>query len=77
MMEFAKANTTSNLDFAQGLFSIKSPTEAFELWTGFARKQVETLTAQTKELGELGQKIATETVEPLKASAAKIFKTAA
>jgi phasin len=77
MMEFVKANTTSNLDFAQELFGIKSPTEAFELWTGFTRKQIETYTAQTKELGELTQRVATEAVEPIKASAAKIFKTAA
>ncbi|MET0439320.1 MAG: phasin [Devosia sp.] len=77
VMEFVKANTTSNLDFAQELFGIKSPTEAFELWTGFTRKQIETYTAQTKELGELTQKFATEAVEPIKASAAKIFKTAA
>src|SRR3954471_24674982 len=28
LMEFAKANTTANLDFAQELFSAKSPTEA-------------------------------------------------
>jgi len=77
VMEFVKANTTTNLDFAQQLFGIKSPAEAFELWTGFARKQVETYTAQTKELGELGQKVATETVEPIKANASKLFKTAA
>jgi phasin len=77
VMEFVKANTTANLDFAQELFGIKSPAEAFELWAGFTRKQVETFTAQTKELGELGQKVATEAAEPIKASAAKMFKTAA
>lgn len=77
VMEFVKANTTANLDFAQQLFSIKSPAEAFEVWTGFARKQAETFTAQTKELGELCQKVASETVEPIKASASKLFKTAA
>jgi phasin len=77
VMEFLKSNTNANLDFAQELFGIKSPAEAFELWTGFARKQVETYSAQTKELGELGQKVATETVEPIKASASKLFKTAA
>ncbi len=77
MMEFVRANTTANLDFAQELLGIKSPAEAFELWSGFARKQVETFTAQTKELGELGQKVATETVEPIKANASKLFKPAA
>lgn len=77
LMEIVRTNTTANLDFAQELLGIKSPAEAFELWTGFVRKQVETYTAQTKELGELGQKVATETVEPIKANASKLFKTAA
>jgi phasin len=77
VVEFLKANTTANLDFAQQLLGIKSPSEAFELWTGHTRKQVETLTAQAKELTELSQKVATETVEPIKASASKLFQPAA
>jgi len=77
LMEIVKANTTSNLDFAQELISVKSPTEAIELWTAHAKKQFETLSAQAKELAELGQKVATETVEPIKASAAKYQQPAA
>jgi phasin len=77
VMEFMKANTTANLDFAQQLLGLKSPSEALELWTGHTRKQVETLTAQAKELAELSQKVATETVEPIKASASKLFQPAA
>ncbi len=77
LMEFMKTNTTATLDFAQELLSIKSPAEAMELWTSHARKQVQALTSQAKELGELSQKIATETAEPIKASASKIFKPAA
>ncbi|MGJ4940550.1 phasin [Bradyrhizobium sp. HKCCYLS1011] len=77
VMEFMRANTTANLDFAQQLLGIKSPSEALELWTGHSRKMVETVTAQAKELGELGQKVATETVEPFKESASKLFRTAA
>jgi phasin family protein len=72
-----KANTTTNLDFAQELLGVKSPTEAIELWTSHARKQYETFTAQAKELAELGQKVATETVEPIKANASKLYKPAA
>lgn len=77
VMEFMKANTTSALDFAQELLSVKSPAEAFELWTAHTRKQVETFAAQAKELGELSQKVASETVEPIKASASKLYKPAA
>ena len=41
------------------------------------QKQVETMTAQAKELAELVQKIATETSEPIKTGASKLFKPAA
>jgi phasin len=73
LLEFFKANTTTSLDFAQSLFGVKSPSEALELWTAHAKKQYETFTAQAKELVELGQKVATETVEPIKAGAAKYY----
>jgi phasin len=77
LVEFIKANTTSSLDFAQELFGVKTPAEALELWTSHTRKQFETLTAQAKELAELGQKVATDTVEPIKATASKYYKPAA
>ena len=77
LMELMKANTTATLDFAQALIAVKSPSEAMELWTSHAKKQFEAFTAHTKELAELSQKVATETVEPIKASASKLFKPAA
>ncbi|MBR1225308.1 MULTISPECIES: phasin [unclassified Bradyrhizobium] len=77
LFEFFKANTTSSLDFAQDLLSVKTPAAAMELWTSHAKKQFETFSAQAKELAELGQKVATETVEPIKASAAKYQQPAA
>ncbi len=77
LMEFMKANTSSALDFAQEFLGAKSPSEALELWTTHTRKQLETFTVQAKELGELTQKVASETVEPIKASASKLYKPAA
>src|ERR1700674_3868783 len=77
LIEIIKANTTANLDFAQSLFGVKSPSEAIELWTSHARKQFETFTANTKALTELTQRVATETVEPIKANATKLFKPVA
>src|SRR4030088_3836466 len=67
LMELMKANTTANLDFAQALIGVKSPSEAMELWASHAKKQFETFTAHAKELAELSQKVATETAEPIKA----------
>ena len=71
LMEMMKSNTTANLNFAQELLAIRSPSEALELWTSHTRKQYEAFTVQAKELGELTQKIATHTAEPIKANALK------
>ena len=77
LMEIMKANTTASLDFAQELLGVKSPTEAIELWTAHLKKQFEAFTANAKDLAALSQKVATDTAEPIKTSASKLFKPAA
>ena len=77
LMELMKDTTSANLDFAQALIAVKTPSEAMELWTTHARKQYETFTARAKELAELSQKVASDSAEPIKAGASKIFKPAA
>jgi phasin len=70
-IEFAHANTEAALEFAQKLSSVKSPSEFFELSTSHSRRQLETLTEQTKELTALAQKITLATAEPFKTGANK------
>lgn len=77
LIDIAKLNTESAFDFAQSLIGVKSLPEAFELMNAHARKQYEALTSQSKELTAFAQKVASETVEPIKASAAKTFKISA
>jgi phasin len=77
LLELARANTNAAFDVTEKLIAVKSPTEAFSIWTSYARGQYETLTAQTKELVELGQKVATETVEPIKTASSKVFNKVA
>ena len=77
LVEFMKANTSAQLDFAQQLFGAKSPSEAMELWTGHARKQLETLQSQAKELAEPPRRVSAEPAEPIKASASKYMPPAA
>ena len=48
-----------------------------ELSTAHSRKQFETLTAQTKELASIAQKVATEAVEPVKEGFGKAFNKVA
>jgi phasin len=63
----------ANFDFFKSVLSVKSPSDYVALQTEFARKQIELATAQTKAFGELAKKVATETVEPIKAQVAKTF----
>ena len=76
-MEFAHTNTNAAFDFVQELYAVKSPSELMELATEHARTQTTALTAQTKELAALAQKVALATTEPLKAGVAKAFNQAA
>jgi phasin len=71
-----RANADANFDFLKSIFHVKSAADLVTLQTEFTRKQIEMLTGHTKELGALAQKVANDTVEPLKAQAAKTFKTA-
>jgi phasin len=77
LLEIAKTNTNAGFDFMQDLVGTKSPAAALELWTSFTRRQVEAFTGQTRELAELAQKIVSETAEPIKTGASKIFQPAA
>ncbi len=73
VIEFARTNSNAAFDFANELLAVKSPSEFIQLSTEQARKQFEVLSAQTKELTALHQKVMLETAEPLKAGAAKAF----
>jgi phasin len=73
MLDIARANANANFDLAEKLIGVKSPSEAFALIASHTRTQFESLTSQTKELAELGQRVATDAVEPIKANASKVF----
>ena len=60
VIEIARTNAHAAFDYAYELLGVKSPSEFIELSTAHARKQFEAMTAQTKELTELAQKVTTE-----------------
>ena len=74
LIEAARANTNAAFDFYSQLCTVKSYSEWVELTTAHSRKHFETLTAQTKELAALAQKVMVETGEPVKESVSKAFK---
>ncbi|MEA2936378.1 MAG: hypothetical protein QOD74_3024 [Variibacter sp.] len=67
MIEAFRINANAQFDFARDLLGVKSPSEVVELSSAHARKQFETVSAQSKELASLAQKISTETTQPMKA----------
>jgi phasin len=74
VIEAARANTNAAFDFATQIMTVKSLSEMVELSTAHTRKQFETFTGQSKELAAIAQKVATESVEPVKESWGKAFK---
>jgi phasin len=74
VIEAVRANTNATFDFCTDVVKVKSYSELVELSTSHARKQFEAMTAQTKDLAALAQKVMTETAEPVKDSVSKVFK---
>jgi phasin len=77
MIEAARVNTDAAFDFFSEMITAKSLSEVIELSSAHTRKQFETLTKQSKELGALAQKVATETAEPIKSGINKAFSKVA
>src|SRR5271156_1812768 len=74
--EALRVNADANFDFLKSVFAAKSLSDVIALQTEFARKQVETMTSQTKDIGALTQKAMADAVEPIKEQVAKSFKIA-
>ena len=77
LIETAKANSNAAFDLFGELLTAKSYAEVVELYTAYVRAQFDTVSAQAKELADHAQKVATETVEPIKGSFTSAFNKAA
>ena len=77
LIDVARLNTNAAFDFFSQVITVKSISEALELSTAHARKQFETATEQGKELTAIAQKVATDSVEPIKAGVTKAFSKVA
>jgi phasin len=77
VIEATRENTNAAFDFASRLMTVKSLAEVVELSTAHTRKQFEAVTAQSKELVAIAQKVAADSAEPMKESFGKVFKKVA
>jgi phasin len=66
VIDIYRENATSALDFFTNLIDAKSPSEIVNLSVAQARKSFDAASAQSRELWDLAQKVATETTEPIK-----------
>jgi hypothetical protein len=77
VIEFARTNTNATFDFVQKMSAVKSPTAFIELWTEHGRKQVETLTEQSRELAALAKTVTLASAESLKTGVTDALNRAA
>jgi phasin len=75
-LEIARDNVNAAFDHARELAGVKSLPELIELSTTYARGRVEALTKHGEQFAALGQKLAAETGEPLRAGVKKAFTKA-
>lgn len=74
LIEVARVNSNAAFDYASGLLAAKSLSDIVELSTAHARKQFDTLQAQSRELAAIAQKVATDTAEPIKVGMTRMVK---
>lgn len=77
VFEIARFNTNAAFDYARELLGVKSLSEFVELSSARSRQQFETMTAQSKELATLAQRVSSETAEPLKTGISGVFNKVA
>ncbi len=64
-LAIAQANVDAAFDCARELAGVTSPSAFIEVYTKHARQQLQAMTQQTKELAELAQKTAIESMGPI------------
>jgi phasin len=72
-LDALRANAEANFDFVKAVINAKSVSEFVTLQSEHASKQVEAINVQAKEIAALAQKIAAESVAPIKSQVAKTF----
>ncbi|HZP70408.1 MAG TPA: phasin [Pseudolabrys sp.] len=77
LIETTRANSEAAFDLMSELVGAKSYSEAVELYSRYLRKQFDACIQQTKDLSEHAQKVAADTVEPIKGCFGSVLSKAA
>jgi phasin len=65
LIEMAHANAEAVFELAHEIARANQPSDLAAIWSEHARQQFERMTRQSKELTDLGQKLAGRTTEPI------------
>jgi hypothetical protein len=73
LIDMAHANSEAVFELAHDIASAGAPSDLAAIWAEHARRQFELMTRQSKELTDLGQKLAGRTTAPLARSVSEAF----
>ncbi len=73
-LESLTANVEANFDFVKSAFAVGGFADYVALQSEFASARFDAVAGQAKAIGELAQKTALDSLEPIKAQVAKSFK---
>ena len=73
-LESLTANVEANFDFVKSAFGVGGFADYVALQSEFARARLDAVAGQAKAIGELAQKTALNSLEPIKAQVARNFK---
>ena len=76
LIDVARINANAAFDLSTKLVGVKTPSDILAIVSSHAREQYDAFTGHAKELADLGQKVTTEAIEPIKTGAAKVFSKA-
>ena len=74
LIETARANTGAAIELANALLAAKSPSEMVELSSAHARRQLDVMVEQNRQLWAAAQKVAAAMIVPLNGSGPKASK---
>ena len=64
LIDMAHANADAVFDLAHEIASVQAPFDLVAIWSAHAKRQSEMMTKQTRELTEVGQKLASRNRSP-------------
>jgi hypothetical protein len=77
LIDMAHASADAVFDLAHELASAQAPSDLAAIWSAYAKRQFEMMTAHARELTALGQKIASRSTVPLTLNFNEAFKRGA